>query len=480
MTRNEQIRELVSKLFKSEDGSPFILTDSQCELFDLIFSRKYPRSHVMCFTRFGKSVVIAMAVLLRAATFPEKWAIVAGTKEKAKIIMDYIIKHLYDNQYTVLRFERDKNETDEEIQRQRNKSRLNFRLGKDASGKILLGEIYICSAQEALGFGAENVVEDESSLISDDDHSMVLRMLGDKMDNFLCKIGNPMRRNHFLRSFLDPNYHKIDIDFRRGLIEGRVNMKFIEEQRRDNKIFTQLYANKFPGENEIDDKGWMNLFYELELSQVQQKSQPDGIPRMGVDVGHGGDSSVWTIRWKNYATILREDHDDNVINVALKTKFLADKLKIPHNNIFIDGTGLGTGVVDYLQRNEKMPVNRVIFGKQAHSPDFLNLRAESYWRLSKWLSNGHLEPDKRWLELLTIKYRIQKDKKIMIMPKDLMRKEGFDSPNCADSLALTFSISDQFYETTTVKSKEELELEQYRKEQKYGRRTENNRSLLPR
>lgn len=470
MTRIDQVRELVSKLFKTQDGSPFVLTDSQCELYDLIFSRKHPRSHVMCYTRHGKSDVISMAVLLRASTFPEKWAIVAGTKDKAKIIMDYIIKHIYDNEYTRARFERDTKESDEEILRLRNKARINFKLGKDESGKILLGEIYICSAQEALGFGAENVVEDESSLIPDEDHSMVLRMLGDKMDNFLCKVGNPMRRNHFLKSYVDDHYYKMDLDYNTGITEGRVTEEFIDEQKRDNKLFSQLYANKFPGENEIDDEGWMSLIYQMDLEKAQKKDKPEGIPRMGVDVGHGGDASVWVIRWEKYASVLREDHDDNLINVALKTKFLADKLKIPYHNIFVDGTGVGTGVVDYLQRNERMPVNRVIFGKQAHSKDFLNLRAESYWRLDKWLLNGHLEPDKRWLELLSIKYKIQKDKRIMMMPKDQMRKEGIDSPNVADALALTFSISEQFYKTTVVKSKEEQELENYRKEQKYGKR----------
>ncbi len=33
-------RELVKLLYKTEDGNPFILTDSQVKIFDAIFKRK--------------------------------------------------------------------------------------------------------------------------------------------------------------------------------------------------------------------------------------------------------------------------------------------------------------------------------------------------------------------------------------------------------------------------------------------------------
>lgn len=52
---NEKIRSLVSTLYKL-DGKPLILTDSQCELFEIIFKRKYPRVQVMAYTRYGKLI----------------------------------------------------------------------------------------------------------------------------------------------------------------------------------------------------------------------------------------------------------------------------------------------------------------------------------------------------------------------------------------------------------------------------------------
>src|SRR3990167_10557853 len=47
-------------------------------------------------TRFGKSSSIAAALVMRC-TKKEQWAIVAGTAEKAQIIMDYFINYSLEN-----------------------------------------------------------------------------------------------------------------------------------------------------------------------------------------------------------------------------------------------------------------------------------------------------------------------------------------------------------------------------------------------
>ena len=62
----EDIKELVKQLFKNDKGEPFILTDTQAEIFNLIFRKKYARNHIETTTRFGKSEVVSQAVLLRA------------------------------------------------------------------------------------------------------------------------------------------------------------------------------------------------------------------------------------------------------------------------------------------------------------------------------------------------------------------------------------------------------------------------------
>lgn len=463
MTKVEKTKKLVEMLFKNNYGKPLVLTDSQAEIFDIIFSRKHPRNHVMCHTRFGKSMTVAIAVLLRASTFPEKWAIVAGTKEKSKIIMDYIIQHIFDNEYTRGKFIKDKGETDEDIRRYRNKSRLTFNVGEG-----LLGEIYICGAKDALGLGAPNVIEDESALIPDEDHALVMRMLGDSADNFLCKIGNPFNRNHFHKSSLDADYHQVNVDCYVGLEQGRIpHQQYLDEQKKISpKLYKILFENRFPDESEIDSEGWMNLFTQSMLEKAQQDAVGEGLPRIGVDVGHGGDSNSFVARYANYASILYEDNDEDVIGTGIKTLFFLDKLNVPPTNAYIDGTGVGTGTVDYLQRQKKKMVNSVILGGKPNSDKFENKRAEIYWRLMEWLNRGgKLEPDERWKELLNIKWRQNTKGRIQLMSKDDMRQLGVASPNIADALALTFAIHDLLYTKVTVKSKDLSELDEYRRRQ---------------
>jgi hypothetical protein len=46
----------------------------------------------------------ALGVIIRAAGLPERWCIVGSTEKKAKIIMNYVIKHVFDSElfYTKL------------------------------------------------------------------------------------------------------------------------------------------------------------------------------------------------------------------------------------------------------------------------------------------------------------------------------------------------------------------------------------------
>lgn len=170
----------------------------------MYFEKQYPRVHCLTYTQYGKSLTIGLAVLTAISTFPEKWAIVAPSNKKAQIIMGYIIDHIFDNEYTASKFEISKGETRERIRRERRKDRINF---KHSDGS--LGEVFIISTEgrrtkdvldALMGFGASQIIVDESSLIEDAQYFGILRMLGGQKENFLCEIGNAMRRNHFYRS----------------------------------------------------------------------------------------------------------------------------------------------------------------------------------------------------------------------------------------------------------------------------------------
>ncbi len=457
MTEGQQkVYDLVRSMYKNEDGSPILLSPSQCEIFATISMRLHSRVHCMTFTRFGKSRTTALAVLTRASTYPEKWAIVAGNKEKAKIIMGYINAHIFDSEYTASKFRMERGDSAEAIRRNRNKNHISFDVGNN-----LIGEVFICSAKEALGFGAKNVVEDESALINDDDHSMVMRMLGDDPeDNFLFKIGNPFNRNHFLKSSLDPAYHQIVVTAEDGIHEGRINQKTIEENR-PYSFFSVLYECKFPRAEDVDAKGWSYLLTEDDIKKAVARwgtAEHYGKKRLGNDIARGGRNfNVWALRGENYATILKKNHESDLMAVAGENIAFMREHRIAEEDVSLDDVGVGGGVTDKMKEEGYKNINPVKEGAKATEmtlkwnpktrkeelmPEFVNMRSQLYAGkngLSNWIKRvGALDPNIDWSELTRIRYKKNGAGLTMIESKDDMRKRGEESPDVADGLMLTF------------------------------------------
>lgn len=147
--------DLVHSLFKDDLGRPFAMTPAQNEIFDCIFKKQSPdgkrRIHIETLTQFGKSDVVSMAVLTRISTYPEKWVIVAPSQSKARIIVGYLIKHIFDNEYTISKFKVKEGESLESVRRERSKNRLTFEVGGGG-----IGEVFILSAESRLT-GSEDV-----------------------------------------------------------------------------------------------------------------------------------------------------------------------------------------------------------------------------------------------------------------------------------------------------------------------------------
>jgi hypothetical protein len=117
------------------------------------------------------------------------------------------------------------------------------------------------------------------------------------------------------------------------------------------------------------------------------------------------------------------------------------------NAVFIDGVGVGGGVVDRCRQLNVPNVIEVNNGARANSPRYANKRAECYGLLREWLDGASLfrDPEARGedydleAELVAIEYGFTADNRILLEPKeDLKDRLGF-SPDLADALALTFA-----------------------------------------
>jgi hypothetical protein len=444
--RPETVEMLELYAFKDNAGRPIEWTPGQVEIIDCILHRSSPeglkRIQVIASTQYGKSLAVAAGVVIRASVFPEKWAIVAGTDEKAKIIMEYVIMFALNNPIV-----RETLEPETPLDRLRMKKSAS-RLGFKGHGEVRVYSANATRVSETstalMGFGAQNVVEDESALVNDTLQATVMRMLGGHKDNLLIKIGNPFNRNHFLRTWEGGNYYRIFIDYERALQEGRYTKEFIEEMRQE-ALFSILYECKFSAEGSTEAGGWMVLLSQEDIRKAFIDDEaPFGRLKMGNDVAGGGRNySVSVIRGYNMAKKIYKEHEpDTMLFVTKITENIKDT-GTEKKSVYTDTVGVGKGATDRLrQLGVGVAVNA---GEEpTDKKRFLNKRAEMYWRAREWvLSGGKLSRDEDWLELNKVKYKIVDSRgKIQIMPKEQMLKEGVDSPDVADALSFTFYSMD--------------------------------------
>lgn len=442
MNKNNYVKELCRVFFKDDYQKPLEITNGQVEIFNSIYWKEDPRVNVIASTQYGKSTIIACALILRTIRFKEAWAVVAGRQDKAQIIMEKVIQHIFDNKELIKKLDIDRAEPLERLKRERSKDRVNWKGG---------GEIRTYSAQtksmkmvnDALtGFGSPNIVEDESALIPDPFQTMILRMLGGHAKNTLIKVGNPFYRNHFFQSANSKRYKHIFIDYQQAIKEGRYTEEFIQEARESMtpQEFSVLYECKFPSDTEIDQGGYYRLLTDQQIfDQVDIEHQ--GELRLGFDVGEGGDENAGVLRSRTMAEVV---HLSRVKDLMATVKIIDDlikKYKLKPENVFVDRTGIGAGVVARL-KEIGLEVTGIAWGAKPTIEGYCNLKAQNFYDLAREIRVGlKLKPHDNWKELTVIKWKQDTAGKVKIKGKDELRKEGIKSPNVADALALTFNRS---------------------------------------
>ena len=275
-------------------------------------------------------------------------------------------------------------------------------------------------------------------------------------------IGNPLSHegelyeSHHAKSAL---YHQITIsafdspNFRRKRfrIPGLVTPDDVEHHRRDWGDDSPLYVASVLGQfpDALDDSLTTRNHVDRAIARHEEQAEADpegeerrGLPyRMGVDVARfGADESVICIR-RGYRVErlipLRRGLDN--MQVADEVKAWADALEVPA--VFVDGTGLGAGVVDRLSQLG-VPVIGVDCGGKARRPaQFADLRAEIFWEVARLLrEDAAAIPNDPVLvgQLLALRYDVSSTGRIRLESKSKLRKRGVASPDRADALALAF------------------------------------------
>lgn len=437
-------KEIVRHYFKDDYQKPFELTDGQAHIFNAIFLKEHPREQIIASTQYGKSTVVALALILRTLTFREPFTVIAGRKEKAQIIMEKVIQHTFDYRGFIEQLDIDPNEPLERLRRERSKDRITWMRG----GSIRTFSAGVSNQKAVIdsltGFGSPNIIEDESALIPDDFQAMIMRMLGGHEKNFIMKIGNPFTRGHFLRTWQGKRYHKVLIDYKQALREGRYTQDFIEEMRGE-PYFDVLYECKFPEEAEMVN-GYRKLLANEYIDNAEITEEPEikegDTPILGVDIAEGGEAqSVYVLRYPktSFAKVLEKNNESDLMVQVQKIIKYKKQYNIKDYYVVVDDVGVGAGVTDAL--NEKdVCITPVKEGEQADDKNrYANHKAELNWEAGKWIKNrGKLLKDPGFREAEHIYYKANTHSKLQMEPKADLGKRGIPSPDTWDAFTLTF------------------------------------------
>jgi len=160
---------------------------------------------------------------------------------------------------------------------------------------------------------------------------------------------------------------------------------------------------------------------------------------MGVDVARfGDDQSVICLRQGRKLMFLNKYRNLNTVQLS---QYILNLSKGYHGiSIFIDGVGVGGGVVDYC-KSLGLRIMEVNAGNTAENKErYANKRAEMWARMKEWLKTADIPNDEELRQdLIAVEYGYTLKGQIQLEKKSDMKKRGLSSPDSGDALAHSFA-----------------------------------------
>lgn len=433
--KDKDVAPLVKYLFNYD------LAPKQCDIVRCIAFSEHKRVSINCFTRYGKTLCVAIGIgLYILFNKNKKIALIAPEESQTSILRDYLAELIIRS--PSLRKITDLERTNDvtKLKVEASKQRQTFKNGCEWRVFSAHGEAY-----RLMGFGANLIIKDEAGLISRTASTKIVRMLGDDAESaILVEITNPWDKDTVaFEHWTNPNWYHIHVDWKVGMQEGRVSQKHIDEVKSEISPieFRVLYESEYPEESEDSLFKW--AWIQAAQDRIPEKEFEETI--IGVDVAEmGRDFTVLTkakTDWNNYqiVEIKSWEKKDTMETVGLILGSNINKFVL----LNIDGTGVGAGVADRI-REIGFSANKIKVGESPYSEGFRfsNKKAEMYWCLRTLFEEGRIiipKHQKLISELLKMKYELNSTQKIKIIDPEEK------SPDYADSLALCCYVQKKAY-----------------------------------
>jgi len=298
------------------------------------------------------------------------------------------------------------------------------------------------------------VVFDEASAIPDIIWETTEGALTDANTEIIwCVFGNPTRNTgRFRECFPGQRYAKAwrarQIDSREVSLTNKAQLSsWVDVYGEDSDFVRIRVRGVFPRTGEME-------FISAEdgdgAAQRETSYLLSDALVIGVDVARygGNETVIWFRKGRDAKSIppIRM-RGSSTVEVAGKVSEVYHRYRV--DGIFIDGGGVGGGVVDNC-RALHLFVFDVQFGSKPEGigwatgnegERYANKRAEMWGAMRAWLKTGSIpaDPDLK-AQLVGPTYTYNLQNQIILEKKEDMLKRGLESPDLADALALTFAL----------------------------------------
>lgn len=230
-------------------------------------------------------------------------------------------------------------------------------------------------------------------------------------------------------------------DLKRASETGAIDAEELERAKRE------MSAPQYAQEMDCDFGAAVSnslIPLDLALSRYKKEINPHDCYYapvvIGVDVARFGDDRSSIFPRQGLATFTPQIYR-GINTMELSNHVIMSIEKYKPDAVFVDGIGIGAGVVDRLRQLGRNEIIEVTAGSKASDPKYHNLRAEMWDKMALWLKAGGCLPECDGLlaDLCAPTFHYGPGDKMILESKEDMKKRGLPSPDVAESLALTFA-----------------------------------------
>lgn len=265
-------------------------------------------------------------------------------------------------------------------------------------------------------------------------------------ERFWIVCGNPTRSSgRFRHCFDDARWNTTQVDAREVSFTNKSQIAaWAAAYGDDSDFFRVRVRGVFP---RIGASEFISAAIVAEAAARETVAQRFDPLIIGADIARfGDDETVLVVRKGRDARTTPAVRLRGLDTMQVAARIVELAVALRADAVFIDGGGVGGGVVDRC-RQLRLDVFDVQFGGKAERADLLsqgekyaNKRAEIWGAMRAWLATGAIEDDSALREqLVGPTYGFNQRDEIQLERKVDMKTRGLPSPDWADALALTFA-----------------------------------------